>query len=57
MFIGAIFGLFVGWVLSIFSFDYLMIETFRQFFNITLTTGAYYGLFAILGIISSIFKK
>lgn len=57
MFIGAIIGLFVGWVLSIFSFDSLMIETFRQFFDITLTTGAYYGLFAILGIISSIFKK
>ena len=57
MFIGAIFGLFAGWFLSIFNFDSLMIETFRQFFDITLTTGAYYGLFAIVGIISSIFKK
>ena len=57
MFIGAIFGLFAGWFLSIFNFDSLMIETFKQFFDITLTTGAYYGLFAILGIISSMFKK
>lgn len=44
-------GLFVGWFLSLFGFDSMVIQCVKELFNITISTGTYYVGFAVIGVI------
>lgn len=49
-------GLLVAWIFSLFGFDDMVLEMFKQFgFEVTTTT--YYVLFAILGLLTTRYNK
>ncbi len=54
---GILGGLLIAWILSIFNFDRMFINTLYEFLGLSISTDAYYVIFALLGIISSIMKK
>ena len=49
-------NLFTGWLLSLFNFDNLVINSMSSLFNISITHGDYYFIFAWIGIIKSILR-
>lgn len=51
---GLISGLFVGWLLTIFSFDETLLGFVKEVFNISLSINTYYMLFAIFGMLSEL---
>lgn len=51
---GLISGLLVGWVLTIFGFDEILLGFTKEMFNMSLSINTYYMLFAMLGILAEI---
>lgn len=45
-------SLFVGWFLSLFGFDNLVINGAKEIFDITITMSGYYFMFAVIGAIN-----
>ena len=43
-----------AWILSWFGFDNLVIGSMQRLFNITITSGDYYFIFACIGVIKAI---
>ena len=54
---GLIVGLFIGWVLSWFGIDIILIQGIRDLFGYSLTVQAYYVSFAVLGLLSGFIHK
>lgn len=54
---GVLGGLLIAWILSIFNFDRMFINTLYQLLGLSISTDAYYVIFALLGAIGSIMKK
>ncbi|WP_332829971.1 hypothetical protein [Clostridium perfringens] len=54
---GVLAGLLIAWILSIFNFDRMLINTLYELLGLSISTDAYYVIFALLGAISSIMKK
>ncbi|HAT4252825.1 TPA: hypothetical protein I9093_002150 [Clostridium perfringens] len=54
---GVLAGLLIAWILSIFNFDRMCINTLYELLGLSISTDAYYVIFALLGAISSIMKK
>lgn len=52
-----IFNMFAAWILSLFGFDNLVIDSVQHLFNVSLTTGDYYFIFACIGTIKSIVSQ
>lgn len=49
-------ALFAAWILSVFGFEVFIIAGLAEF-GITITTTGYYLIFAVAGLLSSIFSK
>jgi hypothetical protein len=49
-------ALFAAWILSAFGFEVFIIAGLAEF-GITITTTGYYLIFAVTGLLSSIFSK
>ena len=54
---GVLGGLLIAWILSIFNFDCMFINTLYELLGLSISTDAYYVIFALLGAIGSIMKK
>lgn len=54
---GVLGGLLIAWILSIFNFDRMFINILYELLGLSISTDAYYVIFALLGAISSIMKK
>lgn len=54
---GVLGGLLIAWILSIFNFDSMFINTLYELLGLSISTDAYYVIFALLGAIGSIMKK
>lgn len=52
--ISIIISLLVGWILSLFGFESLVIGGMLQVFGVSITSTGYYFLFAIFGALKSI---
>ena len=48
---GLLNGLIVGWILAVFGFEPVAINSFKELFNIVLTTDTYYFIFALIGLV------
>ena len=46
-------GIILAWFLTLFNFDHAVIKAFQELFNITISTGTYYVIFAVLGAIAN----
>lgn len=56
MLIGLIFGLIVGWILSLFGGDLLLIQGFFELTGKQISSAGYYTIFALLGLIGGLIK-
>jgi len=56
MFIGLIFGLIVGWIISLFGGDALLIQGISELTGKQISTEGYYTIFALLGLIGGFIK-
>ncbi|MGV1059696.1 hypothetical protein ACQR24_02455 [Clostridium perfringens] len=54
---GVLGGLLIAWILSIFNFDRMFINALYELLGLSISTDAYYVIFALLGAIGSIMKK
>ena len=54
---GLIFGLVIGWVVSLFGGDSLLINGIRELTGNDITSAGYYTIFAIIGLIGGALKK
>ena len=54
---GVLGGLLIAWILSIFNFDSMFINTLDELLGLSISTDAYYVIFALLGAIGSVMKK
>ncbi|MDM0490938.1 hypothetical protein QTH10_04690 [Clostridium perfringens] len=54
---GVLGGLLIAWILIIFNFDRMFINTLYELLGLSISTDAYYVIFALLGAIGSIIKK
>ena len=46
---GIIGGLILGWILSLFGFDNIIITSLKEMFNIALSLDNYFLIFAVIG--------
>lgn len=53
MFWNIIWCLFAAWFLSLFGFDNLIINGFKELFNITITKTGYYFIWVLVAVICS----
>ncbi|MDZ5254180.1 hypothetical protein [Clostridium sp. LIBA-8841] len=53
---GLLGGLFVAWILSLFDFDSMVINSIHEVFDIEVSKDLYYVIFALIGLISHILK-
>lgn len=53
---GLLGGLFVAWILSLFDFDSMVINSIHEVFDIEVSRDLYYVIFALIGLISHILK-
>ncbi|ELC8442194.1 hypothetical protein QYB59_001215 [Clostridium perfringens] len=53
---GLLGGLFVAWILSLFDFDKMVINSIYEVFDIEISKDLYYVIFALIGLISYILK-
>ncbi|WP_221373015.1 hypothetical protein [Clostridium perfringens] len=54
---GLLGGLLIAWILSIFNFDRMFINALYELLGLSISTDAYYVIFALLGAIGIIMKK
>ncbi|EGT3599773.1 hypothetical protein [Clostridium perfringens] len=54
---GLLWGLLIAWILSIFNFDYMFINTVYGLWGLKISTDVYYVVFALLGLICGIINK
>lgn len=54
---GLLWGLLIAWILSIFNFDYMFINTVYELLRLKISTDVYYVVFALLGLIYGIINK
>ena len=54
---GLLWGLLIAWILSIFNFDYMFINTVYELLRLKISTDVYYVVFALLGLICGIINK
>lgn len=54
---GLLWGLLIAWILSIFNFDYMFINTVYELWGLKISTDVYYVVFALLGLICGIINK
>lgn len=54
---GLIVGVVVGWFLSLFGFDDIVIRGVWELTNRSITNAGYYTIFALLGILGGSIKK
>ncbi|NLY71077.1 MAG: hypothetical protein GX076_05280 [Clostridiales bacterium] len=55
--LGLIFGLIVGWLVSLFGGNTLIIEGIYELTGKEISSAGYYTIFALLGLISGAIKK
>lgn len=55
--IGLIFGLIVGWIISLFGVDALLVQGISELTGKQISTAGYYTIFALLGILGGIIKN
>jgi len=55
--IGLIFGLIVGWIISLFGVDALLIQGISELTGKQISTAGYYTIFALLGLLGGIIKN
>lgn len=53
---GLLGGLLVAWILSLFDFDKMVINSIYEVFDIEISKDLYYVIFALIGLISYILK-
>lgn len=53
---GLLGGLLVAWILSLFDFDKMVINSIYEVFDIEVSKDLYYVIFALIGLISHILK-
>ncbi|HHD2754003.1 TPA: hypothetical protein ACOTG0_002848 [Clostridium perfringens] len=53
---GLLGGLLVAWILSLFDFDNMVINSIHEVFDIEVSKDLYYVIFALIGLISHILK-
>jgi hypothetical protein len=46
--------IFIGWILSLFKFEQLIIQAFKEIFNKDITKATYYFLFLCVGVFGEI---
>ncbi|HQD41748.1 MAG: hypothetical protein GXY97_02070 [Clostridiales bacterium] len=56
MFIDLLFGLIVGWLVSLFGGDILIIQGVSELIGREISSAGYYTIFALLGLIGGIIK-
>ena len=49
--------LIVGWILTLFNFDVIIIDAINQIFNTDFNTSIYWLAFLIIGLIRTIFDR
>lgn len=54
---GLLWGLLIAWILSIFNFDYMFINTVYELWGLKISIDVYYVVFALLGLICGIINK
>lgn len=54
---GLLWGLLIAWILSIFNFDYMFINTVYELWGLKISTDVYYVVFVLLGLIYGIINK
>lgn len=54
---GLVVGLIVGWIVSLFGGDHLLIRGIQELTGNTITSAGYYTIFAIVGLLGGVFKK
>ncbi|HAT4104378.1 TPA: hypothetical protein I9Z31_001790 [Clostridium perfringens] len=54
---GLLWGLLIAWILSIFNFNYMFINAVYELLRLKISTGVYYVVFALLGLIYGIINK
>lgn len=53
---GLLGGLLVAWILSLFDFDKMVINSIYEVFDIEISKDLYYVIFALIGLISYLLK-
>jgi hypothetical protein len=54
---GLLVGLVVGWVVSLFGGDQLIIQGIREITGNSITSAGYYTIFAIIGLLGGVLKN
>lgn len=54
---GLVIGLVVGWIVSLFGGDLLIIRGTQELTGNAITSSGYYTMFAIIGLLGGVFKK
>lgn len=57
MFFGIIQGLLVGWLLSLFNFNDVILNALQPFANAELSMDIYYIIFAFIGVLYGLIKE
>lgn len=54
---GLVFGLVIGWIVSLFGGDTLLINGVTELTGNDITSAGYYTIFAVIGLIGGVLKK
>lgn len=54
---GLIFGIVIGWLVSLFGGDTLLINGITELTGNNITSAGYYTIFAIIGLVGGVLKK
>ncbi|WP_409227001.1 hypothetical protein [Gudongella sp. SC589] len=54
---GLVVGLVVGWIVSLFGGDVLIMNGIRELTGNSVSSAGYYTIFAIIGLLGGVFKK
>ncbi len=54
---GLVVGLIVGWIVSLFGGDNLLIQGIKEITGNSITSAGYYTIFAIIGLLGGVMKR
>ncbi|MCR3956625.1 MAG: hypothetical protein NUK57_10035 [Gudongella sp.] len=54
---GLVVGLVVGWIVSLFGGDVLIMNGIQELTGNSVSSAGYYTIFAIIGLLGGVFKK
>ncbi|MDX9917412.1 MAG: hypothetical protein RBT15_05275 [Gudongella sp.] len=54
---GLVVGLIVGWIVSLFGGDNLLIQGIKEITGNSITSAGYYTIFAIIGLLGGVLKR